>query len=342
MPISNAPLIGYLHSEYKIKRFQPDATLVWSKGKLFEFRSANRINNFGQPRDDDFETNPDRPLLFVVGDSYVEAAQVSNSGSLHSLLHREVSGMGAVYAIGSSGAPLSTYLKYAEIARTRFKPDAMVFVIVGNDFDESMCKYHNAGIGIWCFEQNSRKDLVLKHRVVADSQIRALAKQSAIFRYLAFNLGLNWRSIFKSAFEGSAEQEQFVGNTAATVSDERIRLSIKAIDEFLQRVQQASGLPRNRIAFAIDADRQKIYATYPGNAGSYFEKMRNYFIAAARSQSFEIIDLEESFSYDFKLHSEQFEFPVDGHWNERGHRVAASAISASKVFQAEFGRVKAD
>jgi hypothetical protein len=36
-----------------------------------------------------------------------------------------------------------------------------------------------------------------------------------------------------------------------------------------------------------------------------------------------------SFSADFALNGERFEFPFDGHWNARGHDVAARAIASA-------------
>ena len=93
----------------------------------------------------DYDYHPasqdESPLLAIIGDSYVEAAQVANRKSMHGLLASRFDGKGRIYGLGYSGAPLSQYLAFADFARNEFKPDAMAFVIIGNDFDESLLKY---------------------------------------------------------------------------------------------------------------------------------------------------------------------------------------------------------
>ena len=38
------------------------------------------------------------------------------------------------------------------------------------------------------------------------------------------------------------------------------------------------------------------------------------------------IDMEPIFRNDFENFAEKFEFPTDGHWNERAHRLVATAF----------------
>lgn len=63
---------------------------------------------------------------------------------MHGRLARFAGARGRVYSFASSGSPLSQYLAYAELARDRFRPDALVVVVVGNDFDESLLEYNSA------------------------------------------------------------------------------------------------------------------------------------------------------------------------------------------------------
>ncbi len=74
----------------------------------------------------------------VVGDSYVAAFEVapraSLAGQLEALLGQD---RAEVFALGIRGAPLSEYLQISRYVVETYRPDAVVIVIVHNDFDES-------------------------------------------------------------------------------------------------------------------------------------------------------------------------------------------------------------
>ncbi len=55
--------------------------------------------------------------------------------------------------------------------------------------------------------------------------------------------------------------------------------------------------------------------------------MNRYLAEQATSLGFHVLDLQPSFTADFALHEQRFEFPIDSHWNARGHDVAARAIA---------------
>ena len=46
-----------------------------------------------------------------------------------------------VYQFGVSGASISQYIQMLKYTKKEFSPQHYVLVIVGNDFDESLCKY---------------------------------------------------------------------------------------------------------------------------------------------------------------------------------------------------------
>ena len=67
--------------------------------------------------------------------------------------------------------------------------------------------------------------------------------------------------------------------------------------------------------------------------GSYFGIMRKELLAQTEASGFEIIDLQPIFNEYYKIHKMKFEFPTDGHWNERGHAVFAETILASENYK---------
>jgi len=57
----------------------------------------------------DYRVDDQRPLMMVIGDSFVEAHHVDTGSTATELLNRKVADAGRVYSMGLSGAPLSQY-----------------------------------------------------------------------------------------------------------------------------------------------------------------------------------------------------------------------------------------
>jgi len=336
LPVNNAPLLTRIDQRYGLKHFIPEETHIWSAGTTFAFHTRKKSNNLGFLSDYDYLLTSPLPLMVIIGDSYVEAAQVENPRTHHNLLHTGLGEHGRVYGIGTSGSPLSNYLQYAQMAREQLSPDGMIFVIVGNDFDESMCRYYNQGFGMFCFEPVGSGKFELRNIEPPQSFLRSLARKSALMRYLVFNAKIDWRTLGNKLKGKSGKKEKFVGNAVARVSPKRLNQSKIAVDEFFDRLPAASGLAVNRIAFILDGIRQGIYLDNEDLSGSYFGQMRQYFVTKGASLGYEIIDLHQDFLQDYMANGQKFEFPVDGHWNELGHYVAASAIANSRVFTRVF------
>ena len=79
-----------------------------------------------------------KPIIAVIGDSYVEALQVKNKDAFHAILDKGLSSHD-VYPIGISGS-LSQYIAFSRYAAEQFSPKLFVFLIIENDFDESFKK----------------------------------------------------------------------------------------------------------------------------------------------------------------------------------------------------------
>jgi hypothetical protein len=58
--------------------------------------------------------------------------------------------------------------------------------------------------------------------------------------------------------------------------------------------------------------------------------------------SCEFLDLTDAFQRDWRAAHIRFEYPTDGHWNERGHQVAAQAIYDALVSRGLCGMRQGD
>ncbi len=317
-----------------ILRFEPNRQLVWSKGWNFSIVNELRTNNFGFLSQIDYDKDATTPLLAIVGDSYVEAVMVPFKETAAGRLADQLGDQARAYSFGVSGAPLSQYLAYSEFVRNTFQPAAMIIVIVGNDFDESLKKYKSKP-GYHYFFENSNGELRLERMDYSPPFWKRFFRESTLFRYLAINLGLQARlQRFNTLLSPKEEYVQFVGNTSSSSSPTRIADSKLAIHAFLNMLPATSGLSPNQIVFVIDGRRPHLYedSHLKLTESSYFSVMRRYFIENATAIGYETIDMEPIFRDHYKQHGRRFEYPDDGHWNSLGHALCFEAITDSRVF----------
>lgn len=310
---------------------------MWSSGANFSIITKKHINNYGFLNDQNYSPQDTSPLLAIIGDSYVEASQVENKNTMHGILSQETGGKGRIYSFGAAGSPLSTYLAYAHYVNKEFNANALTFIIVGNDFDESLTKYKNDPGFHYFSDAASHLDLMRKD--YQPTLIRQLSRHSALIRYLVLNIKLNWQSIenkFDTA-EGTVEKK-FVGNTRSDFNEERITESKRVVDRFFEELPLQSGLESDKILFVIDGMRPHLYnaKTLLKAHGSYFDLMRKYFIEVATNKGYEIIDMQPIFIKKHESEGMRFEFSSDAHWNEAGHSLVAEQIKASTVYRALF------
>ena len=333
LPVTNTGLYAVADPVYRINHFQPGSTVEWSSGWKFAARTTKPMNNYGYAMDQDFLPHS-RPALGIIGDSFVEALQVGNKEAVHGLLASAAGGGASVYGVGSSGAQLPTYLAYADFLRREFGTQTMAFVIIANDFDESPCPAATIRGDTWCFDMGpaAAPALVLKTQPPR-SWLRQTLSHSALLRYLSFNLGVNPLQFFAQG----APAGGYVGNVPRSLPPDRVAAARASVDAFFHALPAKSGLPPDRIAFLMDGIRQDLYSGRNEGAGSFFDEMRHYFMAGARSRGYEVIDLQPAFRADYARFNQRFDYPTDHHWNALGHWVAADALAKSRVGQAALG-----
>ncbi len=314
-------------------RATPNRTVHVSKGWNFTLAHKKRVNNDGFLNKQDYAVGGIRPLVAVVGDSYVEAAQVTDDEPYFALLADKNPGV-RVYSFGFSGAGLSQYLAWIKFAHENYHNDYLVVNVVGNDFDESLKKYKFAS-GFHHYDVDASGNLFL---VRCDREVSPKTKwlhRSALVRYLVYNLHI--LDVFVMIKQLFATKQEFAGNVVASVGNEREQDSYKAVDAFLKDLPAYSGLPFYKILFVIDADRDIIYNSSPEylaqSKKTYVSKMSKYLKEKATALGCAVIESGDIFAKDYQQHKQRFEFENDGHWNVRGHRIIAESIQVSDWWQ---------
>jgi hypothetical protein len=331
-PVSTSTGATVLDDRNPVFRYAPNQPYVFSEGWRFEIVNTGRINNYGFVNEQDYAKHAENGPVVIIGDSYVEAFMVPYQQTVQGRLSRLLTHNRLVYSIGVSGAQLADYLAYAEFARNEFHPCAMVFIVVGNDFDESLAKY-KAGPGYHFEQVASTSDFRLVRTDYRPSPWKNMIRYSALARYLWKTVGIGHISeVVQQKLDTSG---RYVGNTAATGSQERLTDSQRAVDYFFRELSQRAGIPKSRILFVVDGVRPEVYSgSDEGSEGSsYFHIMRRYFLTEAARQGYEDIDMHPRFSARHRRDGTKFEFAIDGHWNGFGHEEAAKAIASSRTFQ---------
>jgi hypothetical protein len=309
-----------VNDDQPILKYEPNKKINYSLGPDFYKTIQKSSNNYGYTSDF-YYAKSGKPSFVVIGDSYVEAMQVSNANSLSArlayLLKTE-----DIYSLGVSGSALSQYLAFARFAEKEFDPKAFVFIIVGNDFDESLCEIRPLE-GHHCFDDSFSLTLI---PFQGFSFARNLARNSALMRYAILNAHINWRSLaskFGILRNEVSDARLYVGNTDVQKNKEITSKSLVAIDVFISQLGQ---IAKNKSVYIVmDADRQQIYNNKPLDV-SYFLTMKDYMKKVAKDNGFIVIDMEDGFKRDYKKNQLKFEFKTDGHWNEHGHQVVANEL----------------
>ncbi|MEL6287193.1 MAG: SGNH/GDSL hydrolase family protein [Pseudomonadota bacterium] len=286
------------------------ASVTYSDGWAFRNPQTKRTNNFGFFSRHDYLRGADAVL--AIGDSYTEAAQVSFGQTFHQIAARRIGR--PVYNFGLSGAPLSQYEAYLEQACEMFRPRAAAFAIIHNDFDESFRGWR-ARDGFFHYDDSPPHALTPTPYDI--SMLRRIATQSSLVRYLFFNLHL--RSYIRQFTSGSAATHS-VSIAFSGASNAPAAIKRAGIDRFLDGVATYC-LPKTRIIFLLDTDREAIYAGV-----SRRDENMMYFRSAAKARGFITVDLHDAFARTYMRDARRFDAITDPHWNARGHALVGQAL----------------
>jgi hypothetical protein len=335
LPVTNNAHFMEVNNTSPLIRLHPNKDFTYSKYWNFSIINHGHINNYGFVNNKDYVRNYNGNLMAVIGDSYVEALMIPYEQTIQGRLEKIVRNFGHVYSFGISGAHLAQYLMFAHYAISEFHPDSLVFIIVGNDFDESLSKYQNYP-GFYSFQEDSKHNLTLMKVDYKPGLLKRLLRHFAIARYVRHNLGVG--SIIGAIQSRGKDKYLYVGNTSSEANEIRLNDSKRAVEIFFSELSKLSSINKSKILFVIDGARPHIYSNeeLASVKGSYFEIMRDYFMENCLKENYEYIDMQEIFVARHSQDGSRFEFPTDGHWNSLGHELAARAIASSRVFKSTF------
>src|SRR5207248_11411494 len=122
LPVHTGFEVQPVNAENPIIRFRPNRDFLYSHGAFLTNVNHGHVNNDGFINNQDYDAGDTRPLLAVIGDSYIEAAMVSYPQRLQGRRAAQQGGKRHGSSFGSSCSSLLVYLYYAVQVRQRFGP----------------------------------------------------------------------------------------------------------------------------------------------------------------------------------------------------------------------------
>jgi hypothetical protein len=322
IPASEVPT-RYFDPDEKMIRFDTSGprTGLFTRGRWAQLRAHWRINNYGWNSDVDYVASSrgerERPLIAIIGDSYINSFQVDPEKNLAAVLREELEGRFDVYRFGMPGAPLSHYLHMSRYVDRHFDPDVLVFVVVHNDFHLSLQEIRARPYYLQLRREDGRLTEVPPSAPKSDPAPWWL--HSATLRYLKITL----QSYLLAGGMPAQGAQAFIANIPVEEVEAHRETIREAVDRLLSTIRQEN---RDRLVIvAMDAPRLDLYA---GRIASSRVRWLNELMAAAsRAHGIPFLDLTDHFAAVYAERGLRFESPLDAHWNELGHREAARALA---------------
>lgn len=332
LPVNEGLRTQPVNAASPVYRFEPNRTSTWSRGWNFSMTNRVHVNNDGFVNDQDYSGKGSRPLIAVVGDSYVEALMVPYRETVQGRLAEHLDTRGRVYSFAASGAGLSQYLVWAEHAKAMYKPDMFLFLNISNDFTESL--YHmGRSPGFHHFERTSGDMAELRRVNYEPTFFRKVFRHSALAMYLITNVKIESALNLSLQYFGS-DTKRWAANISRDGTEQEYLDYQWAVRVFLDRLPTATGLPPGQIIIAIDGLRAAVYVPDEKKelTDSVWGRMRRYMADQAQSRGFVVIDMQPVFEKAYALEKKRFEFPTDSHWNGYAHGLLAEAIRQTEIF----------
>src|SRR2546422_2479 len=178
LPVMSAMQPPPVTASSPIYHYLPNRKFVFSRDWDLAMVNRGRINSAGFINDQDYRRDDERPLLAIVGDSFFEAFMVPYGETVQGRLARALRPEARVYSFAASGAPLSQYLVWAQLAVRHYGAQALIINVVGNDFDESHIRYVQAP-GFWVYAPETEGRLQMRLVELHRGMLRSLFLRSA-------------------------------------------------------------------------------------------------------------------------------------------------------------------
>jgi len=319
---ASEPPYAYFDPKEQLLRYDPRKTRtgICTVGSLGRHPARWRINNLGWNSLVDFRIEGrTKPLIALIGDSFIEGFNVDAGHSVSDILRGHLEDRYDVYGFGLGGANLAQYLQMSRYVNRVFAPQLLIVNMIHNDFDD-LFKEHSR-VGMLSLEGQAtgvfREAAIVPY---VPNRFKRMARVSSVFRYLVLNLSYDlgrWRRRIPPAAQDRAQ-----AHVDAESLDSQQTQIIHAVEYLFQKLQEEN---RERsVIVVMDGPRRDIYADTV--EASPVRWMNDVVRQQCQRHQFHFIDMTAPFQDRFRRDGKKFEFDEDYHWNQLGHRVVAEEL----------------
>ena len=310
----------YFDPEFQILKYDASKKKdgVYTIGKLGHWPAKWHINNTGWNSPIDYQMKGrTKPLIAVVGDSFIEGFNVDVGKNVADDLREKLKKDYDVYSFGMSGANLSQYYHMSRYVGKVFSPQILIINFIYNDFEQLFAD--DCRTGMLCLEESAVGIREAPINPYVPSFFKRLARHSSFMRYLILNLGpdvIKWQ---RSKQAKHAKHNVVLDKNLEKVGRAKVA---KAADYLFKKIEDEN--QGRRVVFVLDGPRREIYANRVETSWTLW--MNQLAKEECRKYGIEFIDMTGPFMERYQKEHTPFDFPEDYHWNELGHQVVAETV----------------
>ena len=291
--------------------------------------------------------------IVVLGDSFIEALQLpiqeGFSQQLERMLQEEKGTRVEVINLGTSGNGPSQYFRMLEVKGLNYKPDLVVMAVLpDNDFRDSYQALSGAVFKpYYSIHADGKLQYIPPQSSGVGATLRPILRQSAFLHLLRQGIAtMRMESWFASAglLAPAGDKDQSLGH--AMIPEEwyvyvssppepwpdAYRVTLRMIKESKELAEEHGA----QFLVMLIASTQTVEQRWELALRSYseakmvtwdFGKPYREIVALGNQWGFASISLLEPFQRDFRATGQSHSWPHDGHWNQRGHKLAAEVVS---------------
>ncbi|MGQ0811536.1 MAG: SGNH/GDSL hydrolase family protein [Nitrospiraceae bacterium] len=306
----------------------------------------------------DVEHTLDKPpnvyRIAVLGDSYIEALQLPIDQGFVQQLEHTISGWSArkrveVINLGVSGSGPAQYYRILEKKGLAYKPDLVVMAVFpDNDFRDSFQSLSGTVFKpYYVIQEDGTLDYVPPHVSGIGVNLRPLLRRSAVLHLVRRAIvSLPVESWFANlgvlAPAGANGQDHARVSIPADwyvyVADppdpwpDAYRVTLRMIKESTELAEQQGAFFLVMLIASTQTVEQRWQEALQGYSEAKtvawdFGRPYREIMTLGTQSGFESIRLLEPFQQDFRATGRSHSWPHDGHWNQRGHRLAAEVVN---------------
>ena len=349
--VIGAIAVGILLGEMGLRLFYPQQLGVWRQdrdglglhwpGLVTYFPQSGfpvAFNSAGMRDREHAMTKPEGVFrVLVLGDSFMEALQVPFEESFPSLVEHELSqGTGRrveVVNASVSGWGTDDELTYLTRYGMQWKPDLILVVMtLHNDISDNLREQFHTIRNGQLVEQPPPKDSLLRYEL-----LRAKAYLSA--KSHAYRLLMRARRA-REVREEARQLDSHVVALFRSTADAQISRGLELTGLLLERMQSLAASERSRLVLVMlpvalqlsDQEFAEFARSVPRSSGKLEnDRPQRLMTRVGDRLGVAVIDLLPGFRDWTMRGARSLYLERDGHWNERGHRLAADLVARELI-----------